>query len=198
MNALMARLALSVIDRFNFYFDLGAVSDMSYSYVLQGEKYTVDFEDNETIWGIGGNALIYRWNNGLEVGTGISYRQVDMKIEKATIDSTEYTYADMTTPIDGDMEEVQVAAELAWRNEYFTPYVGIKYSDIEVDSTFTVGSVERDASGKKSDGNIGAFIGLSITPKIDALGDNTDRLAINLEGRFVDEEAMSVGVSYKF
>jgi len=199
MDVYTTRIGLSVIDRFNFYVDLGQANNMEFEFTDKGESVRVRYED-EFMWGVGVNALIYRWDNGLEVGAGASYRTADMNFEDATVAGTEYkrNSGAVTLVTDGEMEETQLALELAWKTEYLMPYIGIKYSDIEVDAKFTADGAERKATGVNADQNIGVFVGLTITPKIDAFGDKSDRIAINIEGRFIDEEAVSIGASYKF
>jgi len=172
MDIYAARIGLNVIDRFNFYVDLGHANDMELQFTDKGDAIRVRYED-EFMWGIGVNALIYRWDNGLEVGAGASHRTADMNFEDATVAGIEYKRADggVTSITDGEMKETQFALELAWRTEYLTPYVGLKYSDIEVDAKFTADGAERKAEGVNADQNIGVFVGLTVTPKIDALGE---------------------------
>jgi len=196
MNAFMARLGMGVADRFNFYLDLGQASDMDYSFILQGQKYKVTYDD-DFIWSIGANALVYRWDNGLEVGVHASYREVETTIDKLTIDSQTLTRKDLTSISDNSLEEAQAAVELAWRNEFFIPYIGIKYSSVDVGSKFTVGADAKDAAGKDADQTLGLFVGLTILPKL-AETQASERFALNLEGRFIDEEAVSASITYKF
>lgn len=199
MAVTAGRIGLSVIDRFNLYIDIGQAGDMELDFTDKGELIQVKYED-ETLWGVGLNALIYRWDNGLEVGAGASYRTADMNMEEVIIAGVihERNGSQVSAVTDGELEEIQAAVELAWRTDYFIPYVGVKYSDIEVDAKFTVDAQERLAVGKNSSQNVGAFVGLTITPKIDVLEDKSERISINIEARFIDEEAISVGASYKF
>jgi hypothetical protein len=197
MNAIVARLGLSVLERINFYVDLGEASDMEFNWNDQGDGIKTKFED-EALWGVGVNGLIYRWGNGLEIGAGASYRTADMNLEEAQVAGITYTKTQITSIRNGEFSETQVALQGAWKTEYFVPYIGVKYSNVEVDADFTADGQQRKATGKESDQNVGVFVGLSIAPKLDVLGEQGDRLAINVEGRFIDEEAVSVGVSYKF
>lgn len=196
MDAFMARIGVSALDRFNFYVDLGVAQDMEYGFVIQGEPYRTEFDD-EFLWGVGVNALIYRWDNGLEVGVNASYRQAEMNLDQATVTNIKYTKAQMTSINDGEFQEYQGALEVAWRTDLLTPYIGVKVSEVEVDADFTLNGTQRNASGKNAAENVGVFVGLEITPKL-AEFPKSEQLAINLEGRFIDEEAFSVGVSYRF
>jgi hypothetical protein len=63
----------------------------------------------------------------------------------------------------------------------FIPYVGVKYSDAKL----TSGEPKEVA-----DENVGVFVGTDFSI--------TDSLVLNVEGRFVDETAVSFGVTYEF
>ncbi|MFH1783102.1 MAG: hypothetical protein ABH848_05755 [Candidatus Omnitrophota bacterium] len=196
MDAVFARIGLSAFEKFNVYVDLGSTYDMEYSYTLTSEKYISTFED-EFIWGIGGSAVIYEWDNGLEVSALGSYRIADMNIDKVTIDGAAIAKSNMTDIKNGEYAEWQVAGELAWKMDYVTPYVGIKYSEVEADANFTYGGTARNASGKNADENLGVFVGITITPKMTDVP-AMEQIAINVEGRFGDEEAINAGITYRF
>ncbi|NQV04843.1 MAG: hypothetical protein HQ532_05010, partial [Candidatus Omnitrophica bacterium] len=175
-------------------------AEIQYTYRILGETYVADYEDDEAMYGVGVNALIYRWDNGLEIGANVNYRQSETPLEKAAITSggatATYLRPAMTNVVDGDFEELQLAAELAYKKGAIIPYLGVKYSEVEFGSNFTVGGAARDASGTNSQEVIGAFLGITFAPEIDGM--NGTRMALNVEGRFIDEEAFSVGLSYQF
>jgi len=196
MNAFSGRIGVSVLKRWGIYVDAGTTTDMQYDYTIKGEKYQAEFDDT-CIWGVGTSVLVFRLDNGLEMGLNASYRRADMELDKVTIGTDSYTRKDLTIVSDGYFEEYQGALEIAWRTDYFTPYIGVKYSEVEVDSIFTVGGAQRDASQKNASENIGAFAGLTITPDLVILP-KSEQLSINLEGRFIDEEAFSGSLAYKF
>ena len=197
MDAFLVRIGASFLDRFNVFVDLGQASDMEFSYVLKGDKIEAKFDD-EFMWGIGANALIYRWDNDFELGVHASYRTTDMKLKEATVAGNLFSLAMLNNVTNGELTETQVAIELAWKKETFTPYAGLKYSDVEVDSQFTIPPADlRSAKGKSNEQKVGVFVGLAITPHLDGeiLNEN---LLINVEGRFIDEEAITVAVAYRF
>lgn len=196
MEAFMARIGISALDKFNFYIDLGQATSPEFNYVIQGEQHKTEFRD-KLIWGIGASGLLYRWDNGLEIGLNASYRRADLELEKTTINSTTYQRNQLSPLKDGNFDEYQGALELAWKRDLFTPYIGVKFSEVEVDASFTVDGVQHDADGKTASQNIGAFIGLVITPKLSELP-LSEQMEINLEARFIDEEAFNVGLSYRF
>lgn len=200
MAAYTARLGLSIMKRFNVYADIGQATDMEYGYTIFGENHTITYDD-ELIWGVGINALIYRWDNGLEIGAHGSYRQVDLKLDSVKVDTVTYKRSQLTNISEDEFIEYQGALELAWKKDSFIPYVGVKYSDVDMGSEFTVPPTQQyDAKGKDANKNFGAFVGLTIIPKVSFLSKSGDSmpLSINLEARFIDEEAFNAGISYKF
>ncbi len=194
INAVLTRIGVSLIDRINLYLDLGQANDMSYDCEVNTTTSVVKYEyDDEFMWGVGINALLYRWDNGLEIGAGASYRTADMAIDKVTIDSVTYQKADLDSVREGEYEESQIALEVAWKTDYFIPYVGMKYSDVEVAGDVTNSAVVYNATGKNASENLGVFAGLTVVPEM-----LNEQLAINIEGRLIDEEAFNIGVTYKF
>lgn len=87
-----------------------------------------------------------------------------------------------------------IAPYIAKKMGNFLPYLGVKYSDIETDvkGTFTdSGQSPEDFKVKsKADDNFGIFVGTDYK-----IGEN---IALNIEGRFVDETAVSLGMTFKF
>ncbi len=78
---------------------------------------------------------------------------------------------------------------------YLTPYLGIRYSDLRLktkrDITYALSGGGMDISGEsKADVNYGLFTGLLFN-----VGDN---VSLKLEGRFIDEAALSIAGGYKF
>jgi len=198
MDTIFARIGLSAFDRINLYVDFGQVLDMSYACELNTTLVQVKYEyDDDFIWGIGLNGLLYRWDNGLEIGAGASYRQAEMNIEKATIDGNSYDRAQFALVNDGDLSEWQAAVELAWNLDFFVPYVGIKYSDVEVDGDVTLAITQYNGSGKDAGTNVGGFVGVTLLPRLDGIP-KSEQVSINVEARFIDENALNVGLAYKF
>lgn len=200
MTALMARIGVTALafENVNLYIDLGQTLDMEYKYLIRGLSYTSELKD-AFIYGLGFNALINKWDNGLEIGVNASYRRSVMELDTTTIDSITYKRGDLSSLEDGDFVEYQGALEAAWKMGSFIPYVGVKYSEVEVDAIFTVLGERRDATGKNAGENFGAFVGFTFAPGLSGSQQPViDQYTINVEGRFIDEEAINVGISYKF
>jgi hypothetical protein len=82
---------------------------------------------------------------------------------------------------DADWKEWQGSLGIAKELDRFMPYLGVKYSDAKLTS---------DQPKEVADKNVGPFIGTDV--KI------TENIYANFEGRFVDERAFTVGLSYRF
>ncbi|MCD6402289.1 hypothetical protein J7L36_00320 [bacterium] len=88
-----------------------------------------------------------------------------------------------------DWKEWQISLfamkDFEFENFILTPYLGIKYSDLKADGKG--GTWEGDV---EADENFGVFLGLDLGL--------TENISLDLEGRFIDEEAFTVGLSYNF
>ena len=86
--------------------------------------------------------------------------------------------------------ETQLALGLSKNFGVFVPYAGIKYSYIKTSAGVTVGSTAYDLSDVNAEKNAGLFLGCSLLP--------FERLYFDLEGRFINENAVTFQASYKF
>lgn len=82
--------------------------------------------------------------------------------------------------------EWHVAPYVAKKLGNFVPYLGARYSDARMSDKDEWGTKTKI----KADDNFGVFLGTDYK-----IGENWK---LNLEGRFIDETAMSVGATYKF
>ncbi|MFA4991593.1 MAG: hypothetical protein WC569_03335 [Candidatus Omnitrophota bacterium] len=196
MDMYMARLSLTANDRFTLYFDIGQAKDPVFSYHNLGSDIKIFYED-ESAWGTGLNVLIHRFDNNIEVGAHAGYRQYELSLDKVMIDGAQYAPGALTNISEDNYKEYQAAVEIGWKADYMRPYLGVKYSDVELGSDFTLAPQTYSAKGKRTDSNLGLFAGVTLTPELPFYKD-TRQLAINVEGRFVDEQALSMGVTYKF
>lgn len=87
------------------------------------------------------------------------------------------------------IQEWQVAPYVGYKIGNFVPYLGVKYSDLRAKAVWG-GADAGDWEKGKADDNVGVFVGTDYK-----IGKN---FSLNIEGRFVDETAMSFGATYKF
>ena len=189
-NINTVKLTYSLADRVDFYADLGTSRDIEYSANIGGSDLKAELTD-EFAWGGGIAVLLYEWDNGLALNTDIKYRTVeDMDYDSVTVDGTSYAADELGGKVDADYEEWQIAFGVSRKFKYFTPYAGIKYADGEYSAKVIAGGTTYDLGSTGNDNNIGCFVGCSFLP--------TEQFAIDIEGRFIDEEAVNVNLTYMF
>jgi outer membrane protein W len=88
------------------------------------------------------------------------------------------------------MSEWHVSPYVAKRLGKFVPYLGVSYSDfLEKEKKPTIDSWA-DNVKYKAKYNVGTFVGIDFKM--------SDKWKLNLEGRFIDETAVSTAATYKF
>lgn len=191
MYRTMARVSYGLLDNLDIYTKLGTADfKITDTYTEPGEawkdtvkgknafaygfgiKGTYDLKDD---WFIGADLQYLRHENKYN-GNGYD------ELAPADIDSW---HGKMT------FQEWQIAPYIAKKIGDFVPYLGVKYSDLRIKETLIDDDDgDEDWMKLKADDNVGVFIGADY--KVN------DNWKLNLEGRFIDETAMSCGATYKF
>lgn len=202
----MFKFGYRMFDRIEPYVRLGwAHLKMGWTDAISGTKLEFG-ADSGFAWGLGVKALIYEFKEpNIRIIGDCSYRTSDLDPQTGYFDGTK-------TPINKAESRFVIrewqAALLATTeidlgytfshtdalNGYkLSPYGGVKYSEISGRLRLVTedGSAVYHPDGIKSDMNIGIVVGLDlILPK--------DFAALNLEGRFIDETAISAGLGMLF
>jgi len=194
----MLKTSYGLLDNLDVYVKLGW-ADYKIDSIFQGTretgKYSFPFvmnTDSDFAYGLGvkGN---YEFKPSWLVGYDLQYLRSkhDMYLTKKR--TTEPTGAFKSTV----MQEWHVAVSLAKKIKSFIPYVGVRYSDARFE---TKGIEDQLVWGAdmawiynikyKAKDNVGVFLGTDYNL--------TKNLSFNIEGRFIDETAMSLGATYKF
>jgi len=145
---------------------------------------------NALAYGIGLKAT-YPLENDWLIGADLQYLRHKNNYSAKDIDA-DPTHPDETGKGKMTAQEWHIAPYIAKKIGNFTPYLGAKYSDLRIKAK------EKEWEGESSDWwikfkakrNVGLFLGTDY--KI------ADNWKFNLEGRFVDETAMSLAATYKF
>jgi len=170
----------------------------------------LEFEDDRDFaWGLGAKVKIFETPGGLRFMADAQYlscevdgdNKVDgVDFDQALLEVLRLVDPNATFSSDSktEIEEWQVAVYVNQTFSNFNPYAGVKYSEFDVDfelkgSGELLGTpysykVEGDA---EADDNFGIFLGtdIYIIP---------NQLSINIEARFIDETAGTIGVNYRF
>ena len=166
-----------------------------------------------------GNKLIEDYDTGLFIGGGVKVvyelmPNVNVGIDnqfnwwKSDIVNASYTAA--VTDVTGDRSgwEYQLAGILSYDINWdevvnpihggwprFSPYVGVKYSKFELDNNVIVksGGTALSIPGTLTNDNKAGFI-----YGLDIVFDDVEGFTFNLEGRLIDETAISGNINYNF
>ena len=170
----------------------------------------LEFEDDWNFaWGIGVKAKIFETPGGVRFMADAQYLSYkvdgDVKVDGKDVDQNmleEYQLLDPMATFSSDSEieikEWQVALYVNQTFGNFSPYAGIKYSDFETDLEINVNgqllgnpySMKWKGDAEAED-NFGIFLGtdIYIIP---------NQLSVNIEARFIDETAGTIGMNYRF
>lgn len=159
---------------------------------------------NDFAYGGGIKAKLFESSGGLRVmvdGQYLRY-EVDGDLKADGKDLKQWLIDDGLTSVTVNsktkIQEWQVALYVNQTFGSFSPYAGVKYSDIIVKNETKFSGLDGGVtiSGKidgkaKADKNFGVVVGADVYLI-------TKRLSVSIEGRFIDETAGTIGVTYRF
>lgn len=184
------KISYGMLDNFDIFVKLGGASfEMEEEWRTTTPEVGSIKDDAETsfMWGIGMKGTLSLeddWMLGVDVQYLAHDNDYDGRIDNRTTPADSEDYSG-----EMEVEEWHVAPYIAKAINSFTPYVGVKYSDVRIENNYTTSSGSTKEK-READENVGVFIGLDY--KIDTVW------KLNIEGRFIDETAMSLGAMYKF
>lgn len=140
------------------------------------------------LWAVGGKAILYQWRH-LFVGMGGRYSFSRYSPDHLTVDGTSQSVAG------GDLQwrEWQIQADIGCKIHIFTPYIGIKYLNAQTRINGFSVPIAADGTGSDSLKNrvpVGLYLGCGLT--------NGSYFFVNVEGRLIDEEAVTVSADLRF
>ncbi len=143
-------------------------------------------------WGVGGKVTVPQVFANVDISISGQYQQAKF----ANVDFSDHQN-DNPDYFDGDIKSRAWQANLVFSTDYeqFTPYLGLQYSDDQIDVEYrsknTVNFPTSFTSNYEASHNWGVVVGTDI--------DFTGVIGGFIEGRFVDEgTAVSGGITYKF
>ena len=155
--------------------------------MIGGSSTDTDLEP-ALLYGGGVSAVIFEtpfMDGELMIGLDGKYQRLEDDIDRLVRDSAEQTFTSDSV----ESQEWQVALGLSYLYGPLVPYCGIKYSDMRIEEEATIGSTKY-TSKLSSDKIFGGFAGCDFI--------FNDSAKISVEGRFVDEMALSVGTTFRF
>lgn len=175
------KVGVLFMDRFSAYAVLGA-GEARQTFKFTGINVTWA-TDYDFVWAAGGTVIAYETKLE-QMGNGVLRAGLDGRYRQAHLDVDDPNQAPKY-----EFDEWQVALAVSYQIDQFIPYVGVKYSDATGDATATLNGQEYKIDFEGDD-NVGIFVGG------DYLID--DSVMINVEGRFIDETALSLGATIRF
>lgn len=189
-NLYTAKLLFSSAEKFDLYVNLGHARDIEYKANILGSSVKFDLED-EFVWGTGISYVFTSQDDPLQIGIDGNYRRItDMDYTGLCVDDATYSKSQLGGKVNAKWREWQVALIVGKKFDLFIPYVGVKYSDVKASAKAIVSGSTYDLGSTDSKHKVGVFAGCSIVP--------VEQLSIDIQGRFIDETAITAGVSYKF
>lgn len=184
------RLIYSVADRVDLYLDFGAAQGMEYRARLSGSDVRIDLRD-ENVWGGGIAFVLYEDKSGLSLNTDLQYRTIQtMDYDAVTVDGTTFSRNQTGVDAEAEYEQWHAALAVSYKLAFMTPYAGVRFVGNNYSATAAAGGNTYDLGSTESDNIMGGFMGVTILP--------WDSLAIDVQGRFVDEEAISASLTFMF
>lgn len=140
------------------------------------------------LWAFGGRAILLEWG-ALYLGMGGRYSYCNYKLSWLASNAVPVSVAGTRL----HWRQWQADLDLSYRIDLFTPYIGIKYSRTE--GKLGVANVPVAGNGSGSDhfetrSPVGIFIGCSIS--------SGKYFMLNVEGRLVDEDAVTISGDLRF
>ncbi len=195
INQVYAKAAVGLTPYFNVYGKLGGADGGRIDTLNRDNLLPVRVEtDYGFMWGIGvsgAKEIMDGWKLGLDA----QFNSTKTDADKVTFNGA------ATTGVKGDIKnhEVQVTPFITKKFPFdqwsISPYVGcvVNYFWTQTDRTlkYSQGGTEYSEGWTlKSEDNVGIVVGTDL--------EFAERWAMLLEGRFIDETAMTFGASYKF
>lgn len=182
---------LNILDRIDIYAVFGSSrtsAEWRFSDSSDG-IHNAELETfNEFIWAVGGRAILFEWNK-CDLGFGGRYSKSQNQPSWLTIDGVNNTVANSHVV----WREWQLNLDISYHIDLFTPYLGIKYSDLKSHLTGFSTSISNSGQPKNTFKNrvpVGLYLGCGLS--------NGKYFMLNLEARLVDEEAVTVSGDLRF
>lgn len=195
INQFYAKAAVGLTPYFNVYGKLGISDGGEIDTVNRDNLLSVKVDtDYGLLWGVGLSGA-KEITDGWKLGLDAQFNSTKLDADKVTFNG------DSTTGVTGDIKnhELQITPFITKKFPFdqwsISPYVGcaVNYFWTQTDRTlkYSQGGTEySEGWALKSEDNVGIVVGADFA--------FAEKWAMQLEGRFIDETAMSVGASYRF
>jgi len=185
-----ATITLNVLDRLDLFAVMGSSRVCSdWRFNIAGVVTRIQLETlYHFLWGAGGRGIIFEWGK-LCLGAGGRYAYCNYKPSWLTTNAAPVNVGSARVI----WREWQVDLDLAYNIDLFTPYIGVKYSNAAAKLGTFSNPISNSGDGLNHFENrtpVGIFIGCSIS--------NCKYFMLNIEGRLIDEDAVTISGDLRF
>lgn len=184
-------LVIDIDDRFDLYGGFGTStidSNWRFSNSSGGISRVVVESNNRYSWTIGINTTLFCWEQAF-IGGGVRYSGAHADLAWATLNGVNLP----TSNAEFRWLQWQAGVALGYKIGFFSPYLGGKYSNARARLQTLAVPIAQDGSGKihmENRNHLGVYLGVTVT--------SGEKFLFNLEGRIIDEEAVSVSGDIRF
>lgn len=183
---------LNMVDRFDIYGVFGA-SEMDANWrfenTLNSSINRIKFETNRNfLWAVGSRAILYEWFN-TSLGIGGRYSAANYHLDELKSNGVHFNPGNSRI----HWREWQIDLDVSYTICLFTPYIGVKYSNVRAKLRDFPLAISADLTGSntfKNQNTTGLVLGSAIS--------NGNYFMFNLEARLIDEEAVTVSADLRF
>ena len=195
LGFLGGKLGLTLFKKFVIY---GTLAGAWYEESFTDEGSSVKIESDKDIsYGVGATAILYEKelssfdNSILRLGVDGRFRFTDVDVDKVIIGGVTYTLpSGSVSNMSLEYSDWHIAGEVSLQWKRLIPYFGVRYFDFDSTAKATVSGTTYEDTGSKPKSHVGVFVGTDLVV--------FDSMSLNVEGRFIDEEAITVGCAVQF
>lgn len=180
-------LTFNFNDRVELFGNAGVMSFDLDQRPFENAKVSYDSQTHFA-WGVGGRAILAYWGD-LQIAFAAAYLQSNLPFASVKVNGKSYS----KNGAKAEFREWQVGAGVSYRFHWFVPYVGLDFSDfrMKIESLRSLNFLfDRNHVVFKEVYPLGLFLGFGLSPD--------KGINVNFEARFINENAVSASLDFKF
>lgn len=172
-------VTLNFLNRIDIYSLFGSSRTCAdWRFTSEGDTHRVQLETlYNFLWGVGARGILYE-TGCFAFGTGGRFEQAEYDTLWMTIDGVVQKVDNMEL----HWRVWQINLDVSYKIDLFTPYIGVKYSNVRS----SIEGMHRFENRTP----VGIFIGCSLS--------SGKYFMLNIEGRLIDEEAVTISGDFRF
>lgn len=190
-NTNSGTVTLNILDRIDIFGVFGSSRTKAEWRFLDtaGAVHNANMETRYSfLWAVGARAILFEWCK-TNLGFGGRYSSSNYKPNWLTVDGTNR----VVSGTHARWDEWQINLDVSYKIDLFTPYAGIKYLNAKTRVGQFPVAIASNGSGNNHFENripVGLFIGCTLS--------TGKYFMLNVEGRLIDEEAVTISGDLRF